>query len=143
MTIRTAQLTDIPVLVKLEQLCNPAPWSIAQLTNSISAPQPIWVVDLPEHGIVAMLVWQKIPNEAEIHLLDTHPAHRRQGYAQQLLNHLFQIVQAETIDRILLEVRSSNMGAIKLYKRYGFENCGLRKSYYQNGEDAIIMEKRC
>lgn len=143
MSIRPVQLTDIPVLETLEQLCNPSPWSTAQLTNSVSAAQPIWVVDLPEHGIVAMLVWQKIPNEAEIHLLDTHPAHRRQGYAQQLLNHLFQIVQAETIDRILLEVRSSNMGAIKLYKRNGFENCGLRKRYYQNGEDAIIMEKRC
>ncbi|MGE9548029.1 ribosomal protein S18-alanine N-acetyltransferase [Snodgrassella sp. CS2] len=143
MTIRPAQLTDIPVLETLEQLCNPSPWSTAQLTTIISAPQPVWVVDLPEHGIVAMLVWQKIPNEAEIHLLDTHPAHRRQGYAQQLLNHLFHCVQSETIDRILLEVRTSNMGAIKLYKCNGFENCGLRKSYYQNGEDAIIMEKRC
>lgn len=143
MTIRTAHLTDIPVLEKLEQLCNPAPWSTAQLTTSISAPQPVWVVDLPEHGIVAMLVWQKIPNEAEIHLLDTHPAHRRQGYAQQLLNHLFHSVQTETISRILLEVRTNNIGAIELYKRNGFESCGLRKGYYQNGEDAIIMEKRC
>ncbi|NUE65860.1 ribosomal protein S18-alanine N-acetyltransferase [Snodgrassella sp. ESL0253] len=143
MNIRAATLADIPALQAMEQQCNPSPWSAAQLTGSINAPQPVWVIDLPEHGVVAMLVWQKLPDEAEIHLLNTHPAHRRQGYAQQLLEHLFQWAQLQHISRILLEVRASNCGALQLYEHNGFKRCGLRRNYYQNGDDAVLMEKLC
>jgi [ribosomal protein S18]-alanine N-acetyltransferase len=143
MNIRNAILTDIPALQELEQQCNPSPWSAAQLSSSINTLQPVWVIDQPEHGIIAMLVWQKLPDEAEIHLLNTHPAHRRQGYAQQLLEHLFQWAQQHHINRILLEVRASNYGALQIYKHNGFQRCGLRKNYYHNGEDAVLMEKPC
>lgn len=143
MNIRNAILTDIPALQELEQQCNHSPWSAAQLSSSINTLQPVWVIDQPEHGIIAMLVWQKLPDEAEIHLLNTHPAHRRQGYAQQLLEHLFQWAQQHHINRILLEVRASNYGALQLYKHNGFQRCGLRKNYYHNGEDAVLMEKPC
>ncbi|PIT18366.1 ribosomal protein S18-alanine N-acetyltransferase [Snodgrassella alvi] len=143
MNIRAATLADIPALHAMEQQCNPSPWSAAQLTSSINAPQPVWIIDLPEHGVVAMLVWQKLPDEAEIHLLNTHPAHRRQGYAQQLLVHLFQWAQQQHISRILLEVRANNCGALQLYEHNGFKRCGLRRNYYQNGDDAVLMEKLC
>ena len=42
-------------------------------------------------------------------------------------------------ERMMLEVRASNIGARKLYKKYGFNEISVRKGYY-NGEDAIIME---
>ena len=42
---------------------------------------------------------------------------------------------------INLEVRESNISAIKLYKKFGFEVCGLRKKYYNNTENAILMKK--
>ena len=42
---------------------------------------------------------------------------------------------------IFLEVRESNIAAIQLYKRYHFEQVGVRKSYYQDGENAIVMKK--
>ena len=42
---------------------------------------------------------------------------------------------------ITLEVNSNNLAAIELYKKYGFKNVGLRKKYYNNTFDAIIMTK--
>ncbi len=41
---------------------------------------------------------------------------------------------------VSLEVRPSNREAIALYKQLGFVETGLRKRYYENGEDAILME---
>jgi ribosomal-protein-alanine N-acetyltransferase len=43
---------------------------------------------------------------------------------------------------LTLEVRASNVAAIALYEKYGFQQAGLRKGYYQNPrEDAIIMTR--
>ena len=44
-------------------------------------------------------------------------------------------------DTVLLEVRSSNTAAIRLYEEYGFVKTGIRKGYYDNKEDALIMCK--
>jgi len=42
--------------------------------------------------------------------------------------------------QITLEVRPTNVGAIALYKQFGFLAAGSRPRYYQdNGEDAVIM----
>ena len=42
-------------------------------------------------------------------------------------------------DVALLEVRASNQPAMRLYASLGFEHVGLRKKYYQDGEDAVLM----
>jgi [ribosomal protein S18]-alanine N-acetyltransferase len=38
-----------------------------------------------------------------------------------------------------LEVRASSTGAQELYRRFGFAPAGVRKKYYENSEDAIVM----
>ena len=46
----------------------------------------------------------------------------------------------DNIKYLTLEVRVSNIPAIKLYEKYGFQSLGTRKGYYQdNNEDALIM----
>ena len=46
---------------------------------------------------------------------------------------------AEGVTDITLEVRVSNDPAIALYRSFGFEEAGVRRRYYQDGEDALIM----
>lgn len=143
MIIRVATLADIPMLVELEKLCNPSSWSETQLSGAIKSSSPSWIIENEQHYVLAMLVWQLIVDQAEIHLLNTHPQHRRQGYAQYLLRHLFQYAQHQGLTRILLEVRAGNNAARQLYLSEGFTDCGQRKNYYTNGEHAILMEKIC
>lgn len=45
------------------------------------------------------------------------------------------------VPRVRLSVRTSNQAAIRLYLGFGYQKVGLWKSYYQNGEDALVMEK--
>lgn len=140
MNIRIATHSDIAALSQLEQQCQPHPWSEQQLSQSLNAPNQIWVTEHQQH-IIAMLAWQTIVDEIEIHLLNTHPQYRRQGYARQLLQCLFSRAQQQQIRRILLEVRAGNSSAQQLYMHHGFQQCGRRKHYYNDNEDALILEK--
>jgi ribosomal-protein-alanine acetyltransferase len=56
---------------------------------------------------------------------------------------MFKNIEQKNINIVRLEVRSSNISALKLYKSNGFIESGIRKDYYNNpNEDAIIMEKK-
>jgi ribosomal-protein-alanine N-acetyltransferase len=70
------------------------------------------------------------------------PDFRRKGIAVSLITSIFELSRAEGVTKYTLEVRASNETAISLYKRMNFEECGVRKKYYENNsEDAVIMWK--
>ena len=56
-----------------------------------------------------------------------------------VMRELLQRSERRNCDTALLEVRASNAGAIRLYEQFGFEVAGVRKNYYENGEDALMM----
>ena len=59
-----------------------------------------------------------------------------------MLDKLIDLAKKEKeINSITLEVNSINIPAIKLYEKFGFKNVGLRKKYYGQNQDAIIMTK--
>ena len=71
---------------------------------------------------------------------------QRQGHGTALLKHLIEELRKWDIGEILLEVRAGNKPAIQFYKRQGFEEISVRKSYYTKNsknqshrEDGIIM----
>lgn len=70
--------------------------------------------------------------------LAVHPDHRRRGHARALLVALMEAHRAAA-QCVQLEVRASNEGALRLYEGLGFERMGLRKRYYADGEDAVLM----
>jgi [ribosomal protein S18]-alanine N-acetyltransferase len=68
------------------------------------------------------------------------PVHRRRGVAHTLLDRLFEVTAGDERRGYTLEVRVSNVGAIKLYETLGFKARGVRRGYYtDNREDALIM----
>ncbi len=76
--------------------------------------------------------------EAEVLNIAVDPAYRRRGVARLLLSGFL----AEFPGDIFLEVRASNAAAIELYRRFGFVDAGLRRSYYHRPvEDAVVMRK--
>ena len=87
----------------------------------------MWFVDDPDG------------DQAHVTNIVVDPQRRREGIAVRLLLALAE----RAIDRgcvaWTLEVRSSAEGAIELYRRFGFAPAGVRKRYYENDEDAIVM----
>ena len=66
---------------------------------------------------------------------------QNKGVASMLLKALFQVLREKGILRLLLEVRQSNVRAQKLYLSLGFNLVKVVSAYYQDGEDAYLMEK--
>lgn len=69
------------------------------------------------------------------------PSERRKGIARELVSLVEERAKSQNADKIMLEVRESNVGAIALYGGLGFKKIAERKKYYQDGETALVMEK--
>jgi ribosomal-protein-alanine N-acetyltransferase len=66
------------------------------------------------------------------------PESRRIGVGRSLIREL--VARVQQGEKIFLEVRSKNIGAIALYKSENFVQVGIRRGYYGD-DDAIIMER--
>ena len=73
----------------------------------------------------------------EIFEIAVRNSEKRKGLASELLSKL------PNDKEIFLEVNENNIAAINLYKKFGFEQISIRKKYYNNKDDAIIMKKEC
>ena len=65
--------------------------------------------------------------------------HRRKNLGEALMIEGINGIVARKGDEIYLEVRSSNLPAISLYEKLGFQTKSVLKSYYRDGEDAKLM----
>lgn len=100
--------------------------------------EALWLV--PQ---VAFARWARIPaaGEAELLRIAVDPAHRGHGLGRILLEACQRDLEAEGLVHLYLEVRVSNAAAIRLYGACGWERCGLRPGYYQDGEDAALFQR--
>ena len=127
-------------VVRIERLCFSDPWSPGGLLGDITAPTSRWygVLDRGSGRLAAFLGTHVVADEGEIVNLATDPAYRRRGLAEALLREFLRLHPG--LDRIFLEVRASNEGAMALYAKLGFIHFGIRRNYYENpAEDAIYM----
>ncbi len=98
----------------------------------------IALVDQKRVGYIGS--WLTVPN-AEILNLFVIEEFRGKGIGKRLVKEVLRVCLEEKIKMITLEVRVSNQRAITLYKELGFTKGAIRKTYYRDGEDAILMVK--
>lgn len=78
--------------------------------------------------------------EAHITILAVHPEYQGQGFGQALLHALLVVAQQQGLEWATLEVRVSNQVALSLYQKFGFQEVGRRRRYYQDtGEDGLVL----
>jgi len=80
-----------------------------------------------------------VENDAHVTNLAVHPMWRSRGIATELLLDLAREAIRRGCDAMTLEVRHTNIAAQQLYRRFGFVPAGVRKKYYENRDDAIVM----
>lgn len=140
--IRMATLDDIESIAKIEQECFSMPWSYNAIEESMQKDYAYFVVAVFDGEIVGYIGMYKSFDEGDITNVAIKTLYRRKGIANRLLNYIFDICKNIGVERILLEVRESNAGAIALYENNGFENIGLRKNFYERPvENALILKK--
>ncbi len=134
---------DVDEVFALETSVYPHPWSRGNFIDSLSSGYNSWTLRDDAGTLVGYFLLMPIVDEA--HLLNVAVAASRQGegIGLYLLDKVCACARGLSMDSILLEVRPSNLRALKVYEHYGFTEIGRRKAYYpaHNGqrEDAIVM----
>lgn len=119
---------------------NTYPWTEGMIKDSFNASHEFYGLRIGKQ-LIAYTILSMLKEEAEILNIAVDKAFRQQGYGKKLLQHILYTADQYHTMQIFLEVRSSNLAAIKLYEKLGFKQIGLRKNYYPrvNGrEDAAI-----
>lgn len=133
-------LDDIMVI---ENLSFTIPWSRQSFIDEITRNKlAIYLSASLNNTIVGYAGMWNVCGEGHITNIAVHPEFRGNGIGSLLVEGLIEEAKKAGITQLTLEVRKSNLVAQKLYRKYGFVPCGLRKCYYaDNKEDAIIMWK--
>jgi [ribosomal protein S18]-alanine N-acetyltransferase len=103
----------------------------------------LWVVE-DGGSIRGFLVARFTAAECELENLVVAVADRRRCFGLQLVQSLISAASQRHVERILLEVRESNVAARALYDKVGFQLNGRRKAYYSHPEeDALLFALTC
>jgi ribosomal-protein-alanine N-acetyltransferase len=93
----------------------------------------------PERLLGYAGVWY-MPEQLHLVTIGVHPDDQGRGIGSRLLLEVFRRAERAELASVALEVRASNERARALYARFGFDEVGTRRGYYQdNGEDAVVM----
>jgi ribosomal-protein-alanine N-acetyltransferase len=142
MLIRNMTAEDIPAVVEIEKECFSLPWSEKSFAESIVREDTIFLVCEEKDGAIMGYIGMYLSfDEASITNVAVASQFRKRGCGKQLVIAAKTAAKEAGAESIFLEVRVSNVPAISLYKKQGFENLGIRKKFYEHPvEDAIIMK---
>jgi ribosomal-protein-alanine N-acetyltransferase len=96
---------------------------------------------LGEKTIVAYGCVQCVADECDLLNIAVAEEYRRAGLGKIMLSRLMSGAKRRGAEKMFLEVRQSNAAARGLYLQAGFEEIGVRKKYYPDGENAVVMVK--
>lgn len=143
MIIRKMQESDLVQVASIEKANFSVPWSLESFRESIGLEHTIYLVAEEEGKIMGYCGMYRVFNEGEIVNVAVAETYRRKKVASRLLEQLFAQSEELQVDNFFLEVRESNQPAIQLYKKFGFNEAGIRKDFYEKPrENAIFMWKR-
>ncbi|HET8959951.1 ribosomal protein S18-alanine N-acetyltransferase [Nocardioides sp.] len=142
--IRPATADDVDAVARLERenLGDDA-WSAALVEEGVSGRLPTvrYVVAQVGDDVVGHAVVSVVADLSELQRIAVAIAHRRTGVATSLLEEAADLARAEGADRLLLEVREDNAGAIAFYRARGFVEIDRRPRYYRDGGTAVVMQR--
>ncbi len=143
LTLREMDYADIGSVMRIERSIYPYPWTAGNFSDSLDSGYLCTVAEL--HGAMAgYAVMMMSPFEAHLLTIGIARDFQRQGWGSALLRAMLDAAREAGAERVLLEVRPTNLPALALYRKNGFGQIGLRRGYYpadnDRREDAIVME---
>ena len=114
-------------------------WNENILKSELQNPFSTYIMAKLENKIVGFAGMIDTIDQMEITNIVVKKDYRKNGIGNILLNKLISLAKENKKTEIILEVNENNISAIKLYEKNVFKKCGLRKRYYNNTDNAIIM----
>ena len=134
---------DLSEVATIEQHSYAFPWSENIFRDCLRVGYTCRALDMAGQ-IIGYGVMSLGAGEAHILNVCVSEPFRSVGFGRRLLEHLLERAAAAGVAEAFLEVRPSNLSAIRLYQHLGFEQIGIRRGYYQapdGREDAIVLKR--
>ena len=152
------QAADLDAVLEIEAVSHLHPWSKGNFSDSLAAGHWAYCIrPQVDHAIKGSyldpaILWAYcilFPAVDELHLLNitVSPKLRKLGLASRMMAAIEGVATQQNMPRIILEVRPSNIAAVTMYQKLGYEHIGIRKNYYpadpqlETREDALVMAK--
>jgi ribosomal protein S18 acetylase RimI-like enzyme len=142
MEITAASLLDLNALNKLERLCfGKDSWPFLDLIAVLTFPDVVRLKAVELGQMIGFAAGDQRPSDglSWVATIGVLPDHRRRGVGRSLLRACEAKLKTP---RVRLSVRASNEGAIRLYENEGYQRVDVWQGYYNDGEAAMVMEKR-
>ena len=144
MTVRPATAADVPTIADLElDNLGADAWSEGLVREGVvgNLPTISYLVAEVDGAVVGHATASVVADIAELQRIAVDPAHRRTGLASDLLAAVVAVAKLEGADRLLLEVREDNAGAIAFYAARDFVEVDRRRRYYRDGATAVVLRR--
>lgn len=132
---------DIEGLCEFSKEFFPDGWNKSQLISAFKSSDFYCLGCKKDDTLIAFITYQLSFEQADINDVIVNPSFRRLGIATNLIERCCQNLAKQGVKTVFLEVRASNIPAISLYKKLGFVELSVRKKYYSDGENALILKK--
>lgn len=135
---------DLEAVMEVEKASYEFPWTLPIFRDCLRVGCLCYVYESPQEGIIGHGIMSVAANECHILNICIHPDYQRLGLGEGMVLSMLDSAREKKARVALLEVRLSNTAAYKLYTKLGFDEVGLRKSYYparRGREDAIILAR--
>ena len=139
--LRPLEPHDLDAVEEIERVSYGTPWSRSMFVAELRKPSSLALGAYSEEGdLVGYAFVSRYVDAWHVMNVAVSMEFRRRGIATTLLERLFEFTATDPRRGYTLEVRVSNLEAIRLYEQLGFETRGIRRGYYtDNREDAVIM----
>lgn len=126
-------------MAQIEREAFDMPWTEAMFIPEVEDENAHYVVGVRGDEVICYGGYHKVLDEAHITNIAVKAGERGKGIGKLLMSELIARAKNAGVKYITLEVRDDNEAAIKLYLSFGFTVEGVRKKYYSNKYDALIM----
>lgn len=127
-------------MAEIESEAFDQPWSVRMFIPEVADKNAFYIVGVEGTSeVICYAGFHKVLDEAHITNIAVKAEYRGRGIGRLLMNQLLECAKSAGVNRVTLEVKDINERAVNMYKSFGFEVEGIRKRYYANRYDALVM----
>ena len=136
---REMTIKDVVAVAEIEFNTFDLPWTLEDFWyETVRNDSESIVAELDGKIVAYACAWISY-GDADVANIAVEKNYRGQGIGAKLFAEIIRRVKLRDVHGVTLEVRVSNTAAIRLYEKFGLRGVGVRKGYYEDGEDALIM----
>jgi ribosomal-protein-alanine N-acetyltransferase len=140
LSARPVQTRDLPLILAIQSACPEiAQWTMRDYARVVEGDMTGWV-EVQKDEVAGFVVARRVGGELEILNFAVRPDWRKRGLGRALLGQALSWGATFQGEKAFLEVRASNLAALRFYEHNGFEVTGRRPRYYSAPiEDALVL----